>query len=403
MTSKNRRIPPRRILSIVLGWLHGALVFAPLYAFIFTFLDGESSREAIVRSQLFGLLIVVPIALTWLAGRYVRGIVLYLLACAAIIACTVWIFGTGLMAIPAIVLCFFRFYNRITGERHSIFDHAGYPALLLFLIPAVASFFYKEINSVYQFTAPVFAAVYFLICFAQRGLERIDGYITMNDTVRNMPTHRIVQISAVTLTIVLVLFTVILLPPLLQNDSVYRYEPPPVSEGTPTESESNDDNNMDYGEQPNWMTQIEVEPNPVLILIFRVLEYILLAAVCIGAVFCIIFGALRLSRLFRHSFQDKDDLVENLQDDRRETIRERRQHRDRPGFFDRSPNAIVRRRYRRTILRAAKEPPQPWMTPSEAETHAKLTGREIEQLHVLYEKARYSADGCSRQDIAAGR
>ncbi len=402
MTPKTRRIPLRRIVFIVLGWLHGALIFAPLYGFIFPFLNGSFSRQDILHSQLFGLLIVVPIALSWLAGRYLRGIVPYLIACAGIIAVTILLFGTRLMAIPAIVLCFFRFYNRVTGERHSIFDHATYPAILLFLIPPAASFFYTDINGIYQITAPIFAAVYFLLCFAQHGLGRIDEYVAVNNTMHNLPARRIAQISVSTLTAILVIFTAILLPPLLQNNSVYRYEPPPVSESAPVATETSD-NMTEFVEQPDWMTHMDVKPNPVLTLILSIIEYILLAAVCVGAVFGIIFGALRLSRLFQSSFHDKDDLVENLRDDHAEAIRERRQRRDRPGFFDRSPNALIRRRYRKTILRASKQPPEPWMSPAEAEAHAKLTGDSIEHLHVLYEKARYSADGCSRQDIAENR
>ena len=39
----------------------------------------------------------------------------------------------------------------------------------------------------------------------------------------------------------------------------------------------------------------------------------------------------------------------------------------------------VRRRYRRTVLRAAKEPPQPWMSPAEAEAHAKLSGDDADR------------------------
>lgn len=400
MKIKGRRIPVRRFVCIVLGWLHGALLFAPLFAFVLNFFNPGAARADILRYHLLGLLIVVPIALSWLAERYLRHILIYLVASVSIIALTVVLFGGAvLMALPAALLCFLRFYNRVTGEPRSLLDHAGYPILPLFLLPAAASFFYPAVSGTYQITAPICAALYFLLCFAQRGIARIDEYIEMNRTIRNLPGRRILLIATAMLLIILLIFAAILLPPLLLNQSEYRYTPPPTPEGTAATPQPSDTQQGDF-EDNAWISALDSEPNPTLTFIFRLLEYIVLAAASIGIVFGIVFGALRLSRMFRQSFRDRGDLVENLQDDKVETVREKRQTRDRPRFFDRSPNAVVRRRYRRTILRAAKEPPQPWMSPAEAEAHARLAGGDMDRLHDLYEKARYSADGCSRQDAA---
>ena len=90
--------------------------------------------------------------------------------------------------------------------------------------------------------------------------------------------------------------------------------------------------------------------------------------------------------------------MENLSEDERTTVRERAQKRDRPGFLDRSPTAAVRRKYRKTLLHAAKEPPARWMSPAEAEAHAKL---QNDALHIVYEKARYSEKGCTKDDLTA--
>lgn len=398
MTEQKKRVPARRIAFIVLGWLHVALIFAPIYAGIVNFFSPDFSQADILLCHLRGLLLVIPIALSWFAGRYLRNIVIYLVASISIIALTVVLFGTKLMIIPALLLCFLRFYNRLTGEAHPLLDHAVYLVLPLFLLPAAIAFFYPAVDGIYQVTAPFCAALYFLLCFTQRGIARIDGYIEMNRTMRNMPARRIARISTATLGVILVIFAAILLPPLLLNQNDFRYTPPPASAGSTAAPQATAA--PQGSTEPDWMQPLDSEPNPLLKLAFQILEYVLIAAVTVGLIFGVIFGALRLSRMFRRSFRDTGDLVENLESDTYETVREKRRRRDRPGLFDRTPNAAVRRRYRRTVLRAAKEPPQPWMSPAEAEAHAKLSGDDADRLHALYEKARYSAEGCSKQDAA---
>ncbi|MGN0439612.1 MAG: hypothetical protein ACI4HH_02415, partial [Hominenteromicrobium mulieris] len=130
----------------------------------------------------------------------------------------------------------------------------------------------------------------------------------------------------------------------------------------------------------------------------KILEYIVLIALAGGLIFGVIYGCIRISRGFKTSFVDRRDLVENLPEDERTTVRERAQKRDRPGFLDRSPTAAVRRKYRKTLLHAAKEPPARWMSPAEAEAHAKL---QNDALHIVYEKARYSEKGCTKDDLTA--
>lgn len=53
----------------------------------------------------------------------------------------------------------------------------------------------------------------------------------------------------------------------------------------------------------------------------------------------------------------------------------------------------VRRRYRRTILRALGEPPKPWETPSMMEERARLAGTEaMRELHESYVQDRYAGE-----------
>jgi ABC-type multidrug transport system fused ATPase/permease subunit len=125
----------------------------------------------------------------------------------------------------------------------------------------------------------------------------------------------------------------------------------------------------------------------------------ILRIIGIIAIIGLVYFILYLMRRFNSTFDDRGDLVENLQEDDLEAVHLTKPKSDTPGIFDRSPNATIRRRYRKTILRASKIRPSAWMTPTEAEENADLTG-QIDTLHNLYIKARYSPEGCTKQDVA---
>lgn len=230
MMIRNRQIPIRRILCIVIGWLHCTLLIAPIYALILNFTNDILPRETVIRNHLRGLLIIVPIIISWLARRYLRNILLYLLASAAAVLLTVWLFDNPVMAVPAAFICFLRFYNRIIGEDRSLLDHPGYAGLAVFLIAPVITFFVERLDSIYQPLGLLYMAIYFLLCFTHHGIERIESYIDVNKDMHNMPARRILRISSALLAAAVVIFSVTLLPTLLNKDMEYRYTPPPASE-----------------------------------------------------------------------------------------------------------------------------------------------------------------------------
>ena len=122
----------------------------------------------------------------------------------------------------------------------------------------------------------------------------------------------------------------------------------------------------------------------------------------LGAVLCVIGGGFGVYLLylvirnFRGTFVDQRDVVQFLGRDTEDEEEPLPQERVRgPAVWDRSPNAQVRRKYRRAVLRSAKEAPPQWASPQEIETRA---GLEDRQLHRLYEKARYSQEGCTSQE-----
>ena len=362
-----KQIPVRHILYVVLGWLHATMLCVPLYALVLNFVSEGMTKDVILQNILRGFLILAPIALSWFAIKCLRRIFFYILASIGITVLTGFLFDSVLMAVVAV-----------------------------FAVPFLCSVFTDRADLLFQPVSLVFAAVYFVLCLTQRGIRRIDDYIDVNAAMQNMPARRIVRITCALLAAAAVFCTAVLLPPLLTSDIGYRYTPREAIHAEYTLPEQTETSSG--GDMPLDEMIPAAEPSPVLVLIMKILEYIVLIALAGGLIFGVIYGCIRISRGFKTSFVDRRDLVENLPEDERTTVRGRAQKRDRPGFLDRSPTAAVRRKYRKTLLHAAKEPPARWMSPAEAEAHAKL---QNDALHVVYEKARYSEKGCTKDDLTA--
>lgn len=91
---------------------------------------------------------------------------------------------------------------------------------------------------------------------------------------------------------------------------------------------------------------------------------------------------------------------------RKDTIDQEKQLRrtasSKEKLLDFSPVAKIRRAYRRCInqrRRKNQSIPQ-WMSPKEVEQLVSVPEEmAYQQLHALYEKARYSQSGCSQEDV----
>lgn len=65
-----------------------------------------------------------------------------------------------------------------------------------------------------------------------------------------------------------------------------------------------------------------------------------------------------------------------------------------------SPNAIVRKMYKKKIKSGIKSKIPYWATPYELKVLAQWQKKGSESmLHMLYEKARYSKEGCLKEDL----
>ena len=125
MMIKNKQIPVRKLLCIAIGWVHCALLFAPMYTLLFSFIKNEIPRQLVVRDYLTGLLIVVPIIISWFAKNYLRNAFLYILVSIGGTVLTAWIFDSAVMLVPAVAIFFLRFYNRMLEEKETMWTPDG--------------------------------------------------------------------------------------------------------------------------------------------------------------------------------------------------------------------------------------------------------------------------------------
>ena len=315
----------------------------------------------------WGLLSILPLAAADMGTQVCGKLVLYLpwsLACCGL----AWLLlGHPAAAVPVALVCFFRGKNRLSEEPvESMMDRPSPPLTAL----ALAPFFYSALDGspLLQKLSLIWAALYLLLCAAYRGIQRLDHYLELNRGMAGLPARRIARTTGLALAGMLVLAAGLLLPALTLEDSYLRIDPAEALQ-------------QEFGEPPKM--------NPVV-------QFIL------GAVLCVIGGGFGVYLLylvirnFRGTFVDQRDVVQFLGRDTEDEEEPLPQERVRgPAVWDRSPNAQVRRKYRRAVLRSAKEAPPQWASPQEIETRA---GLEDSQLHRLYEKARYSQEGCTSQE-----
>lgn len=388
----------RTLLLHACGWVHCALLGAILLTGIVELLTPLGLHNLSLDSVfLRGLLFVIPAALSHYAAERIRRLWLYLPASLGIAAISWLLLGNPGGAVLAAALCLFRMMSRMAAKEEeapvvSAFDAPHYAGLFLFgitfLISAAGGF------SILQRSSVIAAVFYLLLCFLYSGIQRVDGYLTLNREMANLPGHRIERAAGSAVVLAVVLAAALLLPAafgtpgdfridLSRKRSTVSYTPPELQATDPGTMAENLEELYDdlYGPAP-------VMPQWVNYLLTAI------AAVCVLAT--VIYAVYAVSRHFRSSFRDNQDVVQYLGSDLSEDSPFEKRGRKRSWLFDRSPGALIRRCYRKRVLRGSKEPPKRWQSPAELEAAA---GLENAQLHSLYEKARYSAEPCTAEDV----
>ena len=129
------------------------------------------------------------------------------------------------------------------------------------------------------------------------------------------------------------------------------------------------------------------------------LSWIFVIGITLYAIYKILKKFYQLYLEFDQDSVDNGDEIEHIYAvQSKEEKRKIRQNRTGSIWGDRSPNARIRKHYKKRILQGRKEIPQPFLTPFELESTLEMEESKKERFHQYYEKARYGNVPCSKEE-----
>lgn len=373
--------------------LHCGLIAAILSAAAFSLLPllipvSLSPEAAFWRGMLFAL----PAALCWYAIKRLPALWQFLLASLVLCGLSWLLTGHPGGAVLMLLMCILRARARMEEDEEgrpvsSVFDQPALPVLALFGGAWLASALLGL--PPLQKLSLLGGVLYLLLCLAHHGLERVNGYLQLNQSMHNLPARRIRRIAGTAALGAVAVTAALLLPPALADSGALRIQiPDPARNTAPIQYEPPEDVQPAGEQLPMDMDLSGLVDGPTW-QIPEFVSYIFLGIAGVLLVLALYAGVRGLMKNFRLSFADGRDVIQNLKREDRDQAEAVEASLRGPRLFDRSPGAKIRRRYRRAVLRAAKEPPKSWHTPAQLEAEAGLADPE---LHQAYEQARYGPE-----------
>lgn len=404
----------RERIMLSTAYLHGVLLLLSLLtvpAFAVSFFTG-SAADHYVRL----LTVLMPYIAASASARYSRSIFPFLLISLLSIAAELLVPMLLALRIISLALSLIIVIIKLVGRVRETNDilmspHAAFLAVFAGLCLIGISQDIVLMKTVNYWVA--FAYVIILMIFLNSG--RMEEYLTVNEGVANIPFRQIRRTNYGMLGLYLVLVSAaMLLLPISGLDKLLNKFVDAVkalirliissirSDETITLPEIQEETTIPPTEEIGDLIIPEREAPPWVKDMLDTIFYVILAVIAIGILISIGKGLVRVVKKFYRPYRENNDEQEFISPvDQNESLLSRILPK-RPLFLDRSPNAVVRRAYRKAVEKKAARQKDPGAlmvrTPEEIEDYIKLDAAEDrEKLHTLYEKARYSKEGVSKE------
>lgn len=400
-----------RIIFRIISWLHALVIFWCFYPLaVCLFWPEEPEKEKFCMT---GILLLLPIILSWYAVRKLKSLILYLGTGLAASVCYGILNGTlcsalGLDdhrgAVFSVILSLLLFLIRGQGKQkeESVFLDVPMPLHWLSLaIHYVLGALYK-VPFYWHMAFKLFLLDAFL-CFVFRFFGGFCSFLEEHSHSAGLPVETMRKVSGVIFCCGCMVLFLFVLPALL-------YGKTPISSLSFDEKTSSREKmeavrqeetvriaeNAALSERLSGMGEMErYEPPGWLVFASKIITFL----ICISGGLTVLILICRACRnagdYFASGTEDEICFLE------KETHgRNRRPKKE--GFsrhMEMSANMRIRRLYKKLLHRGMKETLTGSETPTELEEKAGLAGNENRLLlHAFYEKARYSGEGCSEEE-----
>ncbi len=359
--------------------------------------------------------VLLPLAVSDYGIRHMKRLSVYLLFCILCTAAMFFFAKTLPEMIYLTVTSVLVFLIRIPARIHKDTDLLHSPAIF-----ALIAFFLVYLfglilpNKLFCEISYPLAFCYLIVIMLHTNLTQLDHYLDQNRSIANLPGHRIIATNRVMMLIFMfiALLSMLALPatgiakifPYIGNGILWLLrtlfsllpdkDPGEIPEPIPE---------TQAAAEPSEMLPIENTGPTLFTMILNILAVILIIVLIIAAIVGVVYGIIMLFRHFYQPIHENDDTQEFIKEEKADiSAYSHAEKKEASLFFQFDPQAVIRKMYIKVIKKGIHTEPIPeTLTPSELEQLAGVSYTEASiLLHELYEKARYSPETCTKDDVA---
>lgn len=386
---------------------HGALLLSCMFCLLGQELTHEGGLLAVK-----SILLLPAVAVFSLLVRRVAHLWQYLLAVVLVLAGAVSFVGKGNIRIwmgVCIFIAAFSFFIGRAGKQKCWLEVPAYPWLLFYLGMYLLG---NKFNSGFLVQyASAGAGIYFLICNFHTNLMEVEEFVRTHSSLERLPVKRMGRINQIMMWLVSgITAAAMFAAPYLGIDRLIRQAgqilkavvvwffglfPSGVQE------------EIVQGTEKQAAMQMVPQAAKALawwvVLLYKILDilgWLLALAMILGLLYLILRKIYGWYRQFYQTTEENGDRIERLLAaplaERKKGLEKKKKEN---LFWDRSPNARIRKHYKRTILQKTSKSPLPGWTPAQIEEGLGLSEEDREAFHQYYEKARYGPESCTREEV----